>query len=143
MSNLNNTVLNESQVQFTKNRSNEQPASNNISDETKLVFESQIPLNTTNESSFQSSTMDSINIDLDTTEQLIDTNTSDEIVTTPTSSSAVNNNEAMPPLIASPWLKGMLINTKSLPELFKIIEKLNFNLTLSNRYLQELSQHYV
>ncbi|CAF4231052.1 unnamed protein product, partial [Rotaria magnacalcarata] len=25
----------------------------------------------------------------------------------------------------------------------KIIEKLNFNLTLSNRYLQELSQHYV
>jgi hypothetical protein len=144
VSNLNNTVLNESQVQFTKNRSNEQPASNNISDETKLVFESQIPLNTTNESSFQSSTMDSINIDLDTTEQLIDTNTSDEIVTTTTTpSSALNNNEAMPPLIASPWLKGMLINTKSLPELFKIIEKLNFNLTLSNRYLQELSQHYV
>ncbi len=143
MLNLNNTVLNESQVLFTKNRSNEQPASNNISDETTLVFESQIPLNTTNESSFQSSPMDPIHIDLDTTEQLIDTNTSDEIVTTPTSSSAVNNNEAMPPLIASPWLKGMLINTKSLPELFKIIEKLNFNLTLSNRYLQELSQHYV
>jgi hypothetical protein len=64
-------------------------------------------------------------------------------ITTTPSSSTLNNNEAMPSIISSPWLKGMLVNTKSLPELFKIIEKLNFNLTLSNRYLQELSQHYV
>lgn len=146
MLNITNTVLNESHTQFTLNRSNEQLSSNNIPTEATIVYESQIPSNTTNESSFPSSTNDPMHIDLDVPEQQsIDSNTIEEIVTSTTtiSSSTLNHNEAIPPLMASPWLKGMLINTKSLPELFKIIEKLNFNLTLSNRYLQELSQHYV
>ena len=56
---------------------------------------------------------------------------------------SLNQQETFQPSLYPQWLKGMLINTKSLPELFKIIEKLNFNLTLSNRYLQELSEHYV
>jgi hypothetical protein len=108
------------------------------------VFESQIPLNTTHETSSQPTILEQVNVDLNTTEPSIDTNNTDEIVTTTTTtSSTLNNHEAMPSIISSPWLKGMLVNTKSLPELFKIIEKLNFNLTLSNRYLQELSQHYV
>ncbi len=106
------------------------------------MFESQIPLNTTHETS-QPTILEQVNVDLNITEPSIDTNNTDEIVTTTTTSSTLNNHEAMPSIISSPWLKGMLVNTKSLPELFKIIEKLNFNLTLSNRYLQELSQHYV
>jgi hypothetical protein len=142
MLNLNNTLLNETQIQPITNRSHEQSFSNNISNETTVVFESQIPLNTTNETSSQSSTIvEQINVDLNITEPSIDTNNTDEIITT--THSTLNNNEVIPPIISSPWLKGMLVNTKSLPELFKIIEKLNFNLTLSNRYLQELSQHYV
>jgi len=111
-----------------------------------LLFESQIPLNITHETSSQPTIFEQINVDLNTTEPSIDTNNTDEIVTTTTTtttSSTLNNHEVMPSIISSPWLKGMLVNTKSLPELFKIIEKLNFNLTLSNRYLQELSQHYV
>jgi hypothetical protein len=78
------------------------------------------------------------------TELSMETNHIDETTTTtPSPINHNNNNEVMPPIMSSPWLKGMLVNTKSLPELFKVIEKLNFNLTLSNRYLQELSQHYV
>jgi len=142
MLNLNNTLLNETQIQSITNRSNEQSFSNNISNETILVFESQIPLNTTNETSSQSSIVEQTNVDLNITESSIDNNNNTEEIVT-TTPSTLNNNEAIPPIISSPWLKGMLVNTKSLPELFKIIEKLNFNLTLSNRYLQELSQHYV
>ncbi|CAF3369658.1 unnamed protein product [Rotaria sp. Silwood1] len=122
-----------------------------------MMPESQISSNITNESFSQTSTIETINIDSNLTEQSIDTNNIDEIVTvtpststtttttttSPSSSTINNNNEPIPPIISSPWLKGMLMNTKSLPELYKIIEKLNFNLTLSNRYLQELSQHYV
>lgn len=55
----------------------------------------------------------------------------------------INQAETFPPGLYTQWLKGILVNTKSVPELFKIIEKLNFNLTLSNRYLQELSEHYL
>ncbi|CAF4435316.1 unnamed protein product, partial [Adineta steineri] len=114
---------------------------NNISDETPLVVESEIPTDTINETSFQPSAIESTNIDFEAVESTVDPNTIDEVgAATP---STLTNHEAMPPLISSTWLKGMLINTKSLPELFKVIEKLNFNLTLSNRYLQELSQHYV
>jgi hypothetical protein len=142
--NLNNTLLNETQTQSITNRSNDQLSLNNISNETTLMLESQIPLNITNETS---SILESINMDFNLTESSIDMNHIDEIVgattTTTTPSTSYNNNEGIQPILSSPWLKGMLVNTKSLPELFKIIEKLNFNLTLSNRYLQELSQHYV
>ncbi|CAF0734847.1 unnamed protein product [Rotaria sordida] len=154
---LNNTLLNETHVDHKLNRANEQNFSNNTSNETFMAPESQISSNITNQSSSQSSTIETINMDVNLTENSIDSNNIDEIVTvtppppttttttTSSSSSTINNNnnEAILPIISSPWLKSMLLNTKSLPELFKIIEKLNFNLTLSNRYLQELSQHYV
>lgn len=136
--NLNNTLVTETHIQSIANRSND---SNNTSNETTVIFESQIPVNTTDETSFQSSILEPMSIELNITEPTIEINNTEEISTT--TPSTLNNNEAMPPIISSPWLKGMLVNTKSLPELFKIIEKLNFNLTLSNRYLQELSQHYV
>ncbi|CAF3434178.1 unnamed protein product [Rotaria sp. Silwood1] len=152
---FNNTLLNETNNDNKLNRSNEQNFSSNTSNEAFMMPESQISSNITNESFSQSSTIETINIDSNLTEQSIDTNNIDEIVTvtpststtttttSPSSSTINNNNEPIPPIISSPWLKGMLMNTKSLPELYKIIEKLNFNLTLSNRYLQELSQHYV
>jgi hypothetical protein len=125
-------------------RFNEQPPLNSLSDEAMLLLELLIQSNTTNQSSSQSSPTEPVNVDFNVTEQSIDVNTSEEIVTTPSPlPTTLNGNYALPPIISSPWLKGMLVNTKSLPELFKIIEKLNFNLTLSNRYLQELSQHYV
>jgi hypothetical protein len=106
-----------------------------------LFLEPQIPSNATDQNSSQTPVVETVNVDINVTEQLM--NTIEEIVTTTPSSSTLTNNEVMPPIISSLWLKGMLVNTKSIPELFKIIEKLNFNLTLSNRYLQELSQHYV
>ncbi|CAF2607211.1 unnamed protein product [Rotaria sp. Silwood2] len=146
---FNNTLSNETHTDQKLDRSNEQNFSSNISNEAFTVPESQISSNITNQNSSQSSTVETINIDANLTEQSIDTNNIDEVFTVtppiPSSSSTINNNnnEPIPPIISSPWLKGMLVNTKSLPELFKIIEKLNFNLTLSNRYLQELSQHYV
>ncbi|CAF1140117.1 unnamed protein product [Didymodactylos carnosus] len=63
---------------------------------------------------------------------------------TNTSLNSIGNRESAPQLTtANPWLKAMLMNIKTLPELFKIIEKLNLNLSLSNRYLEELSQHYL
>ncbi len=140
--NLNNTLLNETHIQPITNRLNEQNSSNNISNETTLISESQISLNITNETSSQSSILESIHIDLNITEPSIEINHTNEIATT-TIHTTSNNNEGISPIISNLWHKGMLVNTKSLPELFKIIEKLNFNLTLSNRYLQELSQHYV
>ncbi|CAF5183964.1 unnamed protein product, partial [Rotaria magnacalcarata] len=145
---FNNTLLNEvNNIDHTSNRSSEQSVSNNISNETIVVVEPQLSPNTANQSSFQSATLETLHLDINPAEPSIDTNSIEEMVISTTASTtispAVNNNEALPPIISSPWLKGMLVNTKSLPELFKIIEKLNFNLTLSNRYLQELSQHYV
>ncbi|CAM4745449.1 unnamed protein product [Rotaria magnacalcarata] len=145
---FNNTLLNEvNNIDHTSNRSSEQSVSNNISNETIVVVEPQLSPNTANQSSFQSATLETLHLDINLAEPSIDTNSIEEMVISTTASTtispAVNNNEALPPIISSPWLKGMLVNTKSLPELFKIIEKLNFNLTLSNRYLQELSQHYV
>ena len=136
------------ETQLLPNRSSEQLSLSNISDEAILVLESLIPSNITNKSSSQSSPVEPINVDFNIMEPSIDVNTTEQIVTTtttlsPSSPVTLNSNDILPPIISSPWLKGMLVNTKSLPELFKIIEKLNFNLTLSNRYLQELSQHYV
>ncbi|CAF1087443.1 unnamed protein product [Adineta steineri] len=139
--NLSNLSSSVNQIPTIIDRTVEQTFANNISDETPVVVESEIPADITNETSFQPSTIESTNIDFESVESTVDPNTIDEIAAaTP---STLTNHEAMPPLISSTWLKGMLINTKSLPELFKVIEKLNFNLTLSNRYLQELSQHYV
>ncbi|CAF3191170.1 unnamed protein product [Rotaria socialis] len=144
---FNNTLLNEiNNIDHTLNRSSEQSLSNNISNETIMVLELQLSSNTANQSSFQSSTHETLHLDINSTEPSVDTNSIEEMVISTASTTVpptANNNEALPPMISSPWLKGMLVNTKSLPELFKIIEKLNFNLTLSNRYLQELSQHYV
>ncbi len=145
---LNNTLPIETQIQPVPNRSIEQTTTNNISEETILMPESQTPRNITDQSSTPSSATEAVTVDFNVTEQLMKTidemvKTTPTTITTTPSSSTLNNNEAMPSIISSPWLKGMLVNTKSLPELFKIIEKLNFNLTLSNRYLQELSQHYV
>jgi hypothetical protein len=131
--NLTEVLSNEIQTESIANRSHDQLPPVNISNETTVIFESQ---NTSNEISSQLSIPEPINTDFNITEL------SNEIDQT-TASTITNNNEVMHPIISSPWLKGMLVNTKSLPELFKIIEKLNFNLTLSNRYLQELSQHYV
>lgn len=137
--NLTNTSLNESSL-------NEVPSSNDTLNETTIIIEPQISINITNETSSESSPiLDSINTDLNLTESSVEINNTEEmnIPTTTTATPTLNNNDGITPIISSPWLKGMLINTKSLPELFKIIEKLNFNLSLSNRYLQELSQHYV
>ena len=140
--NFNNTLINETRANLTQNYSNKQLSSNNNS---AKVLKTDTPSNTTNQSSSQSSANDPIGVDSNVIEPSISVNNVDESTTTTTTSlpSTMNNNEAMPSIISSPWLKGMLVNAKSLPELFKIIEKLNFNLTLSNRYLQELSQHYV
>jgi hypothetical protein len=142
--NFNEILLNETQTESIADRSHDQLPSANISNEITVVLESQNLSNTSNENSSQSSISESINIDFNMTELSMETNHIDETTTTTTPSSlSHNNNEVVPPIMSSPWLKGMLVNTKSLPELFKVIEKLNFNLTLSNRYLQELSQHYV
>lgn len=143
--NFNEILLNETQTESIADRSHDQLPSANISNEITVVLESQNLSNTSNENSSQSSISESINIDFNMTELSMETNHIDETTTTTTPSplNHNNNNEVMPPIMSSPWLKGMLVNTKSLPELFKVIEKLNFNLTLSNRYLQELSQHYV
>jgi len=142
--NFNEILLNETQTESIADRSHDQLPSANISNEITVVLESQNLSNTSNENSSQSSISESINIDFNMTELSMETNHIDETTTTtPSPINHNNNNEVMPPIMSSPWLKGMLVNTKSLPELFKVIEKLNFNLTLSNRYLQELSQHYV
>ncbi len=143
--NSNEILLNETQTESIADRSHDQLPSANISNEITVMLESQNLSNTSNENSSQSSISESINIDFNMTELSMETNHIDETTTTTTPSplNHNNNNEVMPPIMSSPWLKGMLVNTKSLPELFKVIEKLNFNLTLSNRYLQELSQHYV
>jgi len=142
--NSNEILLNETQTESIADRSHDQLPSANISNEITVVLESQNLSNTSNENSSQSSISESINIDFNMTELSMETNHIDETTTTtPSPINHNNNNEVMPPIMSSPWLKGMLVNTKSLPELFKVIEKLNFNLTLSNRYLQELSQHYV
>ncbi|CAF1634090.1 unnamed protein product [Adineta ricciae] len=141
------TTFDDSQNQSVTNRSIDQPFSANIPDEPSPVLDSQTPPNISNESSSPLSLNEAPPIDPEVFEPSIDTNVVDDASsptsTTTLSSTASNYNEPIPPLISSPWLKGMLVNTKSLPELFKIIERLNFNLTLSNRYLQELSQHYV
>jgi hypothetical protein len=142
--NSNEILLNETQTESIADRSHDQLPSANISNEITVVLESQNLSNTSNENSSRSSISESINIDFNMTELSMETNHIDETTTTtPSPINHNNNNEVMPPIMSSPWLKGMLVNTKSLPELFKVIEKLNFNLTLSNRYLQELSQHYV
>jgi hypothetical protein len=142
--NFNEILLNETQTESIADRSHDQLPSANISNEITVVLESQNLSNTSNENSSQPSISESINIDFNMTELSMETNHIDETTTTtPSPINHNNNNEVMPPIMSSPWLKGMLVNTKSLPELFKVIEKLNFNLTLSNRYLQELSQHYV
>jgi hypothetical protein len=143
--NSNEILLNETQTESIADRSHDQLPSANISNEITVMLESQNLSNTSNENSSRSSISESINIDFNMTELSMETNHIDETTTTTTPSplNHNNNNEVMPPIMSSPWLKGMLVNTKSLPELFKVIEKLNFNLTLSNRYLQELSQHYV
>ena len=141
------TTFDESQNQSATNRSIDQSFSANIPDEPPTVLDSQNPSNISDESSSQLSSNEAPPIDPEIFEPSIDTNVIDDASsptsTTTLSSTASNYNEPIPPLISSPWLKGMLVNTKFLPELFKIIERLNFNLTLSNRYLQELSQHYV
>jgi hypothetical protein len=142
--NFNEILLNETQTESIADRFHDQLPSANISNEITVVLESQNLSNTSNENSSQPSISESINIDFNMTELSMETNHIDETTTTtPSPINHNNNNEVMPPIMSSPWLKGMLVNTKSLPELFKVIEKLNFNLTLSNRYLQELSQHYV
>ncbi|CAF0799785.1 unnamed protein product [Adineta ricciae] len=133
------TTFDESQNQSVTNRSIDQIFSANIPDELPPALDSQTPTNISDENSSQLSSNEAPPIDPDIFGPSIDTNVIDD-ASSPTAS---NYNEPIPPLISSPWLKGMLVNTKSLPELFKIIERLNFNLTLSNRYLQELSQHYV
>ena len=127
----------------TTTNSTEQPSIIEITNETIPIVDTQVSPNTTDEtisSSPQTNVSDSNSIEI---EQVHETSTENNNPVDETVTSTPTAADVIPPLIASPWLKGMLVNTKSLPELFKIIEKLNFNLTLSNRYLQELSQHYV
>ena len=138
--NLTEIVSNETQPEPINNRSHDQPSQGNISNETTVLLESH---NTSNETSSHLSIPEPVPAVSNTTELSTEINHADETTATPTTTASPNSNEVMAPMISSPWLKGMLVNTKSLPELFKIIEKLNFNLTLSNRYLQELSQHYL
>ena len=105
------------------------------------MLEPVIRADETNQNASQSNSSEPVKGTADMPEPATQTNNAGDIV--PATATTLSNNEPFPSMISNPWLKGMLINTKSLPELFKIIEKLNFNLTLSNRYLQELSQHYV
>lgn len=112
------------------------------STENKSFNETTNTTNPTNLNSSSTSTFDTIKDEFNLTETTIESH--NPTISPSTIASPLNGEkETLTPIISSPWLKGMLVNTKSLPELFKIIEKLNFNLTLSNRYLQELSQHYV
>lgn len=155
--NLSESLPDETLHESITNRSIDIPPSQDTSNETTTtttapttVVELTNSLDTTDEtpsssSSSSSSITESIQMDYNVTEPLIETNTIEETMTTtaPVMLNNHNHNEVAPPIISSPWIKGMLVNSKSLPELFKIIEKLSFNLTLSNRYLQELSQHYV
>ena len=149
MLNLTESILNETPHESTTNRSGDPSPAQNVSNETITVSESPDTLETIDESSPSSSSLisESIPENFTVTEPSIETNnieeTSTTTATTPSTLNSPNGNEVMPPIISSPWIKGLLVNTKSLPELFKIIERLSFNLTLSNRYLQELSQHYV
>lgn len=112
-----------------------------------MILEPQISSNTNNQSSFQTSHLEAIAFDLNLTNASIDIHPTEDIVTSTASTSpippTINHNEPLSPSYSGPLVKGIPMNTKTLPELFKLIEKLNFNLTLSNRYLQELSQHYV
>lgn len=143
--NLTSDFSNEMDNQSMVDRTNEQISLTEISNETTSIPEPSLSVNTTDETSSQPNTSESSSEEMNITEPATDISSSDETNTsiTATTTPSALNHEVIPPLLASPWLKGMLVNTKSLPELFKIIEKLNFNLTLSNRYLQELSQHYV
>ncbi|CAF0943986.1 unnamed protein product [Didymodactylos carnosus] len=109
-----------------------------------------VPLNTSNDLNIDTEYLDDSlrsnisNSIIETVNVTISTLINDtELSTLSRSSSSVINGESIPSTVVSPWLKGLLMNTKTLPELLKIIEKLNFNLTLSNRYLEELSQHYL
>ena len=135
-------TINETRIPTEKDRSDESiPVTlpMNSTAETKSLNESANATNATNDESPPASSFETIKVDLNLTDSTVETNRTNETI----SSTLNGQSEALAPLLSSTWLKGMLVNTKSLPELFKIIEKLNFNLTLSNRYLQELSQHYV
>ena len=138
MANLNASIMHGIQLQPIVN----QTPAKNITRERAFVLEPVIVGGENNQSASQSNSSEPVKGTANVTEPTTtDTDPSADVVST--TAATLSNNEPFPSMISNPWLKGMLINTKSLPELFKIIEKLNFNLTLSNRYLQELSQHYV
>ena len=148
LTNATDTAVNITQPELKENHLNESTTTlTNTTREVKPQLELVPPSNTTNQSSSTTPPTEPIKNELNITDSSSDTNITNEGVTStaspPSLTTPLNTHEIFPPTISSPWLKGMLVNTKSLPELFKIIEKLNFNLTLSNRYLQELSQHYV
>lgn len=151
LTNATDTFVNITQPELKESHLNESTTTTttltNTTSETKPQLEPVHPSNTTNQSSSPTPSTEPIKNELNIADSSSDTNITNEGVTStaspPSLTTPLNTHEIFPPTISSPWLKGMLVNTKSLPELFKIIEKLNFNLTLSNRYLQELSQHYV
>jgi hypothetical protein len=142
----NTSLVNETENQLYKqNRVDDSTALNNTWNTSKTIVESMVSSNGINDTLPSSLVLsnESLKIESNMSDSLLDTNMTQDTLTSTNMPSILNQQETLAPIISSPWLKGMLINTKSLPELFKIIEKLNFNLTLSNRYLQELSQHYV
>ena len=139
------TLPNVIHIELRENQSNDSssPLTNTSREVKSSILEPVHSSNTSEQSTSQTPLTESLKNELNGTDPSSDMDITNEGVTNTASPPSLTTHEIFPPAISSPWLKGLLVNTKSLPELFKIIEKLNFNLTLSNRYLQELSQHYV